>query len=114
MSPSNNNILNESSHTYFLVKNARDEAAFGLDPEGEAAWDAAMEPLKDLAKLIEGPFVLGEEISYADFVLVGFLRHAWRVGGAVVWERIVGTDESGKLRKVYEGLDSKGFLERSD
>ena len=74
----------------------------------------ATEELKNLAKLIKAPFVLGEEVSYADFVVVGFLRHAWRAAGMEVLERVLRTDESGKLRGVYEGVEKKGLLERSD
>jgi glutathione S-transferase len=107
-------ILNEPSAIYFEAKDARAVAKFGPDPEGEAAWEAATGLLKKLAMLIEGPFVLGEEVSYADFVMMGFLRHAWRAGGADVLERILRTDESGKLRGVYEGVEGKGLLERSD
>lgn len=70
--------------------------------------------LQNLAKLIKGPFVLGEEVSYADFVVVGFLRHAWRAAGIEVLEKVLRTDESGKLRGVYEGVEKKGLLERSD
>ncbi|RDW63453.1 hypothetical protein BP6252_10998 [Coleophoma cylindrospora] len=114
VSPSNNRILNESSYTYFLVKDAKDVAEYGPDPEGETAWEAATEPLENLAKLVQGPFVLGSEVSYADFVIGGFLRHTWRVAGAEVLERVLRMDESGKLRGVYEGLEEKGLLERSD
>lgn len=114
ISPANTNILNETSHSYFLIKDAKDIALHGPDPEGEAAWVAATEPLKNLATLIQGPFVLGEEVSYADFVMVGFLRHAWRAGGQQIWERVVSVDESGKARGVYEAVERLGLLDRSD
>lgn len=107
-------ILNGSSAIYFAIKDAKDVAEYGPDPEGEAAWEAATQPLKNLAKLIKGPFVLGEEVSYADFVVVGVLRHAWKAGGVDVLERILQTDDSGKLKGVYKGVESKGLFDGRD
>jgi len=106
-------ILNPPSATYFECKDAENILKYGPDLEGEEAWNAAKEPLRKLAGLIQSPFVLGEQISYADFVVMGFLRHAWVVGGENVWERVVGIDESGKLRGLNEAVKEKGLLKKS-
>jgi len=106
-------ILNPPSAAYFTRKDAENILEYGPDLEGEDAWDAAKEPLRKLAGLIQSPFVLGEQISYADFVVMGFLRHAWVVGGKKVWERVVGIDQNGKLRRLYEAVKEKGLLEKS-
>lgn len=64
---------------------------------GEAAWEAArpgLDALEDLVKGGEfkvdgGPFVLGSEVSYADFVIVAVLEGFRRIGEDL-FERIVG------------------------
>ncbi|TDZ41205.1 Glutathione S-transferase-like protein ustS [Colletotrichum trifolii] len=43
---------------------------------GEAAWEAAKQPIADAEALLnktEGPFFLGDKVSYADFLFVSFL-----------------------------------------
>ncbi|TKA73768.1 hypothetical protein B0A55_07122 [Friedmanniomyces simplex] len=72
---------------------------------GERAWEAADPGLKELNGLMkeekrnEGPFVLGSEVSYADFVLVALLEGMRRIGEDL-FERIVGGDEG--LLAIYE------------
>ncbi|KAL7930689.1 hypothetical protein V8C35DRAFT_132466 [Trichoderma chlorosporum] len=62
---------------------------------GEVAWSAATPSLKRLADVLNsnssGPFFLGDEASYADFVIVGFFEWC-RCVGDDVFERILSVD----------------------
>lgn len=101
-------VLRPGSVEYFERTRAE---RFGISlPEmaatqgGEKAWEAAVTPLKELAGLIKGPYVLGDEISYADFVVVAFLHFLQRTGGQEVREKVVSGkwDEEGKLGSLYD------------
>jgi len=82
---------------------------------GEQAWQAAKAGLDDLEALMgqwkvdAGPFVLGSEVSYADFVVVAMLEGFRRVGEEL-FERIVEGREG--LRGVWEACGE--WLERDD
>ena len=74
-----------------LVDLARSEAA------GEVAWEGAEGGLRDLVGILGenggGSFVLGEEVSYADFVLAGF------------WAFLKRLDKEGDLFGRVMGVD---------
>ncbi|KAJ0314581.1 hypothetical protein Brms1b_006736 [Colletotrichum noveboracense] len=78
-------ILNERSAEYFwrtrkeFLGMSLDE--FGEKNGGEKAWEKAKKPIKDAAALLnktEGPFFLGDTVSYADFLYVGVIAMAKR------------------------------------
>lgn len=70
---------------------------------GKQAWEAAAPVLAEVEALMrehEGPFFLGEEVSYADFVWVGFLIFMQRNG---VLEEVYKVSGDAKLhRDVWE------------
>lgn len=79
---------------------------------GERAWKEAEPALKDLGALLKakgGPFILGTTVSYADFVLVGFL-HCTRRIHEDFFERVIAVDPA--LKTVYEA--SAPWLQRDD
>ena len=96
------NILNERSKSYF-EKTRAERCGMTLDEleksgkGGEKAYDNAMPHLKELAELLnetKGPFFMGETVSYADFVVVGFFQFVKRVGEDDVFPRIMQIDPS--------------------
>ena len=113
--------LNPESEEYFrrtrkerfggveLVDLARSEAA------GEVAWEGAEGGLRDLVGILGehagGPYVLGEEASYADFVLAGFwvfLKRLDKEGD--LFGRVMGVD--GAFGGHWEACQP--WLERDD
>ncbi|KAF1991367.1 hypothetical protein K402DRAFT_367884 [Aulographum hederae CBS 113979] len=88
-------LLNPRSAEYFF--RTRKEA-LGMDLEeyerregGEKAWEGARQAIAHLGVLLKeksGAYFLGEEVSYADFVFVGFLEWARRSCGET-YERLV-------------------------
>lgn len=111
-----NGLLNPPSAEYFERTRAE---RFGKalselerDSGGEPAWARFAPPLKELAGILKaegGPFVLGKEISYADFVIVSFLHFAKRIGEDI-YDRIAAMEPP--LRILYEA--SKSWLKRDD
>ena len=114
-------LLNPESEEYFrrtrrgrfdgieLVDLARSERA------GEAAWEGAEGGWKDLVAILGenggGPFVFGEEASYADFVLAGlwaFFKKLDKDGD--LFGRVMGVDEA--FGKHWEACQP--WLERDD
>lgn len=86
-------VLRPESIEYFKAARA---ARFGMpldvleaEKGGDSAWEAAKPGLDALEELVKGaefkvdagPFVLGSEISYADFVVVAVLEGFRRIGG---------------------------------
>lgn len=77
---------------------------------GEGAWEAARPGLDALEELVkggrsevnvgDGRFVLGSEVSYADFVLAAVLEGFRRIGEDL-FEKIVEGREG--LKEVWEG-----------
>ena len=82
-------ILPERSAEYF---GRTRQTRFGMPLEefeksakgGKVAWDAAEPALKEVAGMLRedssGPFFMGKEVSYADFVVVGFMKMFDRIG----------------------------------
>ncbi|CAG9985612.1 unnamed protein product [Clonostachys byssicola] len=56
--------------------------------------------LNDIVKKNQGPFILGEEVSYADFILGGWLLF-FKGMGDDVWDGLL---ESSGEQKLYEGV----------
>ena len=89
-----------------------DLAAYRKEHGGEKAYEEARGALQAAAALLkesEGPFFLGQEASYADFLWVSFVmfvRRATEEG----FQRIVGVDEV--LRKQFEAC--RPWMERDD
>lgn len=110
------NLLNPESVPYFHESRSKQ---YGmpleqLDKEraGDAQWEETKPIVRELAALIEengGPFVLGGEVSYADFILVGALCLFKRLGEGV-FERIVGMEPV--LGTLYEA--SGKWLQKND
>ncbi|KAL9127177.1 MAG: hypothetical protein Q9217_003885 [Psora testacea] len=109
-------LLNPASVEYFERTRA---ARFGMplaqlekEKGGENAWKEAEPALKKLGELLKGkggPFFLGEEVSYADFIVVGALECFRRLGDGIL-ERMIEIEPA--LGRLYEA--SKQPLERND
>lgn len=82
-----------------------------LEKGEEQMWKDAEPMLKEIGAVLRenegGPFVLGEEISYADFVLVGMMQFLQRLGDGI-YERLVGVEPV--FGRLYEAC--KGLVER--
>lgn len=101
--------LLESSVPWF--QEAR-KKAFGMSLDeleqvkgGEQAWAAAQPGFKELISFLtdhkqdEGPFVLGSQVSYVDFVIVS-MAEAFRRIGDDLFEKFVAQDE--RLRELHQ------------
>lgn len=109
-------LLNESSRVYF---NETREQRFGMPMEqlerekgGEENWVAARPVVEQIGEFLRakgGPFILGKEVSYADFYLIGALHFFKRMGEGV-YERFV--EMAPELGKLYEA--SKELLVKDD
>lgn len=76
-------VLNPVSAAYFRETRAK---KFGIaledlaksDRAGENAWKAAEEPLSEVKAILhehgEGPYIMGKQVSFADFVFAGLWR----------------------------------------
>ena len=81
---------------------------FEAEKGGEPAWAAAQKPLAAVAELLHadssGPFLLGKDVCYADFILVGFLQFCVVLGEGGgrgdVYDKIVGHDKA--FGQVYD------------
>lgn len=80
-------LLNERS-IYYFKKTREERLGMPLDEfeksenGGEKAWEKATPHLTDLAELLKqtgGPYFMGEIVSHADFVVVGFFQFLKRV-----------------------------------
>ena len=113
--------LPERSAEYFLEDRKN---RFGISLEdlakykGEESWQAgeapggAFEQLKDELqkhKKDEGPFVLGSQVSYGDFVIASFFESLERVD-KTLYDRLVGYDAS--FKRLHEVC--RPWLERDD
>lgn len=106
-------FLNPASQAYFIpsrekgVGKSLDEFANG----GEQGVEDAKPHVKELAGVLgenpEGPFFLGKEVSYVDFVVVGWLKMMVRLNIA---ERIWSLDGGNELKALYDA--STKWLER--
>ncbi|GME45297.1 putative glutathione s-transferase [Neofusicoccum parvum] len=109
-------VLPERSAAYFHQTR---EVRFGMpldelekkqDPE--KTWAAAKGSIEKLATLLkknDGPYVLGNEVSYGDFIIVGLLQFAKTVGQDV-YDRIVAHDKA--FEDLYKACAK--WLERDD
>ncbi|KAF1841199.1 uncharacterized protein K460DRAFT_322182 [Cucurbitaria berberidis CBS 394.84] len=109
-------ILSETSATYFYETR---EKAFGAPLQEiertkatEQCWEDAKAPAKEAGDLLrknDGPFFLGETVSYADFILVGLFQMVSRINGDI-FPRFLALDPA--FPKLYEA--SKQWLEKDD
>jgi len=107
-------FLNPPSRDYFVRSR---ETAIGMSLDEYAAkntdqaWEDAKPFVKEVAGIYgehaEGPFLMGNQVSYADFMVVGMLRMLDRLG---VVDKIFAMDGGDKLKEVYEA--SAKWLER--
>lgn len=101
--------LAESSVPWFQEARAK---RFGMSLEelertkgGEQAWQAAEPGFEDLRRFLtdhkrdEGPFVLGSQVSYVDFMIVSMMEAFRRIGNDL-YEKFVSQDE--KFREVHQ------------
>jgi glutathione S-transferase len=100
-------VLSEEGYDYWVGKYT---AKLGMPLDeyerllgGEKSWSAALPFLTELTSLLkerqaEGPFFLGKDISYADFIWAGALVFVRRIDGNVYQELL---DRTG-ARDVHE------------
>jgi glutathione S-transferase len=112
-------ILNERSISYF---NRTREARFSMpldefeksEKGGEHAWENATPHLRELAELLKeggGPFFMGQTVSYADFIVVGFLHFMKCLSyNNDLFNRVVQIDQS--FLALYEACAE--WLKRDD
>jgi len=106
-------FLNPASQAHFIpsrekgVGKSLDEFGKGADQGVENAKPHVKELAGVLGEHPEGPFFLGKEVSYVDFVVVGWLRMMARMGVA---ERIWALDGGSELKALYDA--SAKWLER--
>ncbi|EUC37602.1 hypothetical protein COCCADRAFT_85213 [Bipolaris zeicola 26-R-13] len=109
-------LLNEPSAKYFLETRKK---TFGkpldqvrAEADVETCWAAAAGPAKEVGDLLrekEGPFFLGETVSYADFIFVTLLQMFKRIDQRV-FERYMALDET--FPKVFEACQP--WMEKQD
>ncbi|KAL8840315.1 MAG: hypothetical protein Q9170_001399 [Blastenia crenularia] len=109
------NLLNERSRGYFVE--AR-EKAWGvkleeIEKQGDGkAWEELGPVLVEIGEVLGergGPFVLGEEVSYADFILVGAMMFLKRIDERF-YGKFVGVDPA--FGRLFEAV--KPWLEKDD
>lgn len=114
-------ILNEASLGYWYETRRRRLGVTVQELEetkgGEAAYAAAEPHLRGLTALLlrgkeeeGGPFFMGREVSYADFVWVALLAFLERVDGGVFAEVLRRTGDEGVHRALLEACGA--WLER--
>ncbi|KAF2142241.1 uncharacterized protein K452DRAFT_271090 [Aplosporella prunicola CBS 121167] len=109
-------LLNERSAEYFY-RTRKENFGVPLDVlekerGGEQAWEKAKAPLEKVAAMLkenDGPFFLGEQVCYADFVVVSVLQFCKRIGQDL-YDRIVAIDKA--YDDIYKA--SAKWLERDD
>ena len=109
------NLLNPVSAEYFQRTRA-EQVGKPLEQyekeDTDERWNAAEKHALEVARLLKtngGPFFLGKQVSYADFILVGFLHFLKRIDISM-YERAVDLDPA--LKTVYEA--SQKWLSRDD
>ncbi|KAF2090785.1 hypothetical protein K490DRAFT_62113 [Saccharata proteae CBS 121410] len=107
-------LLNEPSAVYFEETRKKrfgmPLSQFEKEKGGEQAYVAAKAPLEAMAALLnetDGPYFMGNTVSYADFVFVGFLHFCRRIRQDM-FERVVATDRA--FAMVYDACSK--WLER--
>ena len=113
-------LLNNKSASYFNETRAE---RFGMpltelaksDKAGENAWKNAQPGLEEIAKILNedksGPFVMGKEVSFADFIIGGWFRFAKKLDeGGDLFERGLKFDKS--FEEHYEA--TKKWFEKKN
>ncbi|KAL9047218.1 MAG: hypothetical protein Q9214_000156 [Letrouitia sp. 1 TL-2023] len=110
-------LLNEASLDYFYRTR---EQRFGMPLDqlekehgGDSAWEEARPAIEEVGKLLKaegGPFILGNTVSYADFMLVSALHMFKRVDPASLYDRVVSIEPA--FGVLYNA--STAWLERDD
>lgn len=104
-------LLTEKSIPYFTA--TREKAVgmpldqFHRENGGPKAWEAARKPLSKIAALLEekeGPFFLGKTVSYADFVLAGFLLFYKRIGEDILAEVLKSSGDGKAFAALLEAV----------
>ncbi|KAJ3951209.1 hypothetical protein N0V92_012388 [Colletotrichum tropicale] len=110
-------ILGEGSKPFFWEIRKKDLGGmtiyeFEKDYGGEQAWEKVKLPLQEVSALLnktEGPFFQGSPVSYADFILVGFLEFVKKYA-LQHYQKII--EQSDGLDKLHEAC--LPWLERDD
>ncbi|KAL8663141.1 MAG: hypothetical protein Q9168_008142 [Polycauliona sp. 1 TL-2023] len=101
------NILTKAGQEYISKKSQLEGA-----PVGDEAWEGVRPLLEGMGALLkekDGPFIMGDTVSYADFVLVSGLHFAKRADEDVFQRWVKMEPACGKL---YDA--SKQWFERDD
>lgn len=109
-------LLNEPSAAYFHETRSK---RFGMPLEdfersdkARTAWETARPGMEEIKQLLHedesGPFIMGKEVSYSDFILAGLWQFAKRLGD--LFDNGMAFDES--FIRHYEAC--KPWLERDD
>ncbi|OJD32749.1 glutathione s-transferase [Diplodia corticola] len=110
-------LLSEKSAAYFY-ETRKERFGMSLDQYeaekgGEPAWADAKQPIENLAALLkqttDGPYFLGNEVSYADFIVASLLRWV-KLLGLELYDRFVAHDKA--LDDLYKACAK--WLERDD
>lgn len=104
-------VIVERSHDYFQKARAK---RFGMSLDelekakgGEQAWEAARPGFQELKQFLRtekvdsGPFVLGREVCYADFVVCSAVEALRRIGPDL-YEKAMEVFDAEELRKLHE------------
>ncbi|KAG9247709.1 hypothetical protein BJ878DRAFT_491420 [Calycina marina] len=111
-----NNLLNPKSKEYF--DSTRGDSlgktleALHAEDGGEEAWIESLPKFKALGELLGkegGPFVMGSTISYADFIILGWLQFFKTIDEALL-KKVVDIEPA--LGKIYDA--GNPWLERVD
>ncbi|KAL7926957.1 hypothetical protein ACQKWADRAFT_279127 [Trichoderma austrokoningii] len=104
-------VLSEKSYDYWVgnytEKLGMPLAEYERRLGGEKSWAEALPPLIELTGLLkqrqaEGPFFLGKDISYADFIWAGALFFVKRVDGNLFQELLNRTEARGVHERFFE------------
>ncbi|KAG7285739.1 hypothetical protein NEMBOFW57_008033 [Staphylotrichum longicolle] len=107
-------VLGEGSIPYFLRTRERDLGMtlgqYEAARPWEGCWDAAAGAIVEVTGLLEeggagGPFFMGAEVSYADFVWGGFLLFCKKLGEEVWAEVLVRSGNADAHRALLKGLE---------
>jgi glutathione S-transferase len=104
-------VIHESSVEH--VREQR-ERRFGMTLDelektkgGEPAWEAAKPGLRELEDFItsqkrdEGPFILGSEVCYADFIIAGMMEAVRRIGDDL-YDKFLEVAGGGGIQAIHQ------------
>lgn len=111
-------LLNDRSAEYFEQTRAK---RFGMpldqlraEKGGEQAWQAAQEAFDEIKGLLtenpDGPFVRGQEVSFADFIFAGLCRMVERLDDGDLFGRLLAVD--GRFGEHYKAC--REFIQKDD